>query len=85
MIEHFTAVTIHCLCQKIRSGFRVLGIYNFGWILGLSSHIVRSFVSRRVYYVCQEAIGKGIIMLYKKVCFKFVTEFIKKIHMVVTY
>ena len=49
-----------------RSVFRVIGIYTFGWILGLSSHIVRSFVSRRVYYVCQEAIGKGIIMLYKR-------------------
>ena len=29
MISYFTAVTTHCVCQMIRSVFRVLGIYNF--------------------------------------------------------
>ena len=29
MIETFNAFTIHCVCQKIRSMFRVLRIYNF--------------------------------------------------------
>ena len=30
MIQHFTAHKINCVCQSIRSMFRVLGIYNFG-------------------------------------------------------
>ena len=29
MAEYFTAVTIQCVCQKIRSVFRELGMYNF--------------------------------------------------------
>ena len=31
MIYYFTAATTHCGCQKIRSSFRVLGIYKFGF------------------------------------------------------
>ena len=27
----FSARTINCVCHSIRSMFRVLGIYNFGW------------------------------------------------------
>ena len=29
MIQYFTSPKIHCGCQKIRSVFRVLGMYNF--------------------------------------------------------
>ena len=29
MIYHFAAATLNCGCQKIRSVFRVLWIYNF--------------------------------------------------------
>ena len=41
MILHFTAHTINCVCQSIRSMFRVLGIYNFdvGIIQGLESFL----------------------------------------------
>ena len=31
MIEYFTPATAHCGCQKIRSVFRVLGMYDFGY------------------------------------------------------
>ena len=33
MITDFTTVTTHCSCQKIRAVFRVLGIYNFGYLI----------------------------------------------------
>ena len=33
MINYFNAHTIDCVCHTIRSMFRVLGIYNFGFAL----------------------------------------------------
>ena len=30
---YFTAHTLNCVCHSIRSMFRVLGVYNFGWMV----------------------------------------------------
>ena len=57
MIYHFTVVTIHCVCQKIRWMFRVLEIYNFGTLIFPVS-IVYHRVEWNFFQTVQEEKGK---------------------------
>ena len=44
MIQYFTATTIHCRCQKKRSVFRELGMYNFVRIMNAG---IFAFITKR--------------------------------------
>ena len=58
---YFTAHTFNCVCHSIRTMFRVLGVYNFGWrgsILRFRQKIIKvgskSWPTLKVEFSCNQ-------------------------------
>ena len=79
MILYFTAATTHFGCQKIRSMFRVLEMYNFGTVFASRTTCAISVKGGETFTYSERNNGAGWLYLQQKLREKFhIHEYIRQ-------
>ena len=79
MILYFTAATTHFGCQKIRSMFRVLGMYNFETVFASRTTCAISVKGGETFTYSERNNGAGWLYLQQKLREKFhIHEYIRQ-------